>query len=520
MTKVKTRLLSITGLLACASLTTGCFTPAGYAEHGAAEEHGAEPGAEHAEHADAEPAAGDGKVIVEGIKPGTAPRKLDIKAPEIAYEAPYDGKPLSSKTVAQDIVIEEFALGTGDDVVAENKLVEFSFKGYSTINANQVMGSRMAPAKMVINESTRARDPIAAAMADAMLGMKVGGKRRVKIPSSIIEKDAPPGRPAIGDLMMVVEIVSLADAPVLASAEAYAGVPVASKKLDNGLEIYDYAEGEGRAAKAGDQVITHYVGQLTDGTEFDSSHSRAEGLAVVLGGGGVIPGFSQGLEGAKVGMLRKVVIPPELGYGGREQGKIPADSTLVFLLQNHRGRRGARDAADAPGHGWDARQPASAPAQAGQAGRARRQVVVGANPHESPRRSAPRALCLRSGRGSALRNAGHDREPTLSGRGLALGQVLLPLADGQLLELVDGGVELGNRRVVVALVAELLGLDGGPVLHQQRLHEDPVGDLEHRGHQPARDRDRQHRDLELLVSRTRRTRGWSARRSAARSTSA
>jgi FKBP-type peptidyl-prolyl cis-trans isomerase len=337
MTKVKTRLSSIAVLLACASLTTGCFTPAGYAagEHGAAEEHGGvaeehgeEPGAEHpdAEHA-------DGEKIVEGIVLGTPSRKLQITAPEIVYEAPYDGKPLSSKSLGKGIEIEEFALGSGDVAVGENKVVEFSFKGYSSINANQVMGSRAAPAKMVINESTRNRDPIASAMADAMLGMKPGGKRRVKIPASIIEKDAPPGRPPIGDLMMVVEIVSIADAPVLASAEKYAGEPVASKKLDNGLEIYDYTAGEGRAAKAGDQVVTHYIGQLTDGTEFDSSHSRAEGLTVVLGGGGVIPGFSQGLEGAKVGMLRKVVIPPELGYGAREQGKIPANSTLVFLLQ-------------------------------------------------------------------------------------------------------------------------------------------------------------------------------------------
>jgi len=327
MTKAHSRLSSLASVLACATLATGCFTPADYGA-GVAEEHGAaEP-----EKAESEPQV-EGEKIVEGIIPGSESKKLEIKAPEIPYEPPFDGKPLSSKTLDNGIVIEEFVLGSGDVEVAEDKMIEFHFKGYAGANGRQVMGSRMTPAKMAVNDSTRDRDPIAKAMIEGMLGMKAGGKRRVKVPNSIVEEGAPPGRPAIGDLWMTVEVVGVADAPVLAKPDAFTGTPVASKKLDNGLEIYDYAAGDGRAAKSGDKVVTHYIGQLTDGTEFDSSHSRAEGLPVVLGGGGVIAGFSQGLEGAKVGMLRKVVIPPELGYGDRDQGKIPPNSTLVFLLQ-------------------------------------------------------------------------------------------------------------------------------------------------------------------------------------------
>lgn len=307
-------------------LATGCFTPADYGA-GVAEEHG------DAKEEPAEQSQASGEKIVEGIIPGTTAPKPEIKAPEIPYEAPFDGEPLSSRTLENGVQIEEFVLGTEGEEVSENKLVEFSFKGYAGNNGRQVMGSRVAPAKMVINESTRKRDPIASAMADAMIGMKKGGKRRVKVPASIVEEGAPPGRPSMGDIYMTVEVVSIADAPVLLGPEAYSGEPIATKKKENGLEIYDYAAGEGRAAKEGDQVVTHYIGQLTDGTEFDSSHGRAEGLPVILGAGGVIPGFSQGLEGAKVGMLRKVVIPPELGYGERDQGKIPPNSTLVFMLQ-------------------------------------------------------------------------------------------------------------------------------------------------------------------------------------------
>lgn len=326
MIKADSRLSSLAFALAGAALVTGCFTPAGY---------GGEAAEEHTEVLSVAPPTlpPSEERIVEGIVPGTEAKKLEIKEPEIPYEPPFDGKPLSSKTIARDILIEDFALGTQGEAVAENNLVEFHFKGYASNNGRQMMGSRMTPSKMVINNATRKRDPIAGAMVDAMIGMKVGGKRRVKVPAAIIEKDAPAGRPSIGDMWITVEIVSITAAPVLHGPEAYAGTPIASNKHDNGLETYDYMAGEGRAAKDGDHVVTHYIGQLTDGTEFDSSHSRGEGLPVVLGAGGVIEGFSQGLVGAKAGMLRKVVIPPELGYGGRDGGKIPPNSTLVFLLQ-------------------------------------------------------------------------------------------------------------------------------------------------------------------------------------------
>lgn len=325
MTKALTRLSSLASLLACATLATGCFTPANYGGEAAREQEAADESTPSSE--------AEGEKIVEGIIPGTAAEKLEIKIPEIPYEAPFDGDPVSSRTLDNGVQIEEFELGTKGDEVTENTLVEFSFKGYSSNNGRQIMGSRMAPAKMVINDATRKRDPIAGALADAMLGMKEGGKRRVKVPAAVVEKDAPAGRPSMGDIYLTVEVVSVADAPVLQGPEAFMGEPIASNKLDNGLEIYDYVAGQGRAAKKGDQVTTHYIGQLTDGTEFDSSHSRAEGMSVVLGSGGVIAGFDQGLEGVKPGMLRKLVIPPELGYGERSTGKIPANSTLVFMLQ-------------------------------------------------------------------------------------------------------------------------------------------------------------------------------------------
>lgn len=82
--------------------------------------------------------------------------------------------------------------------------------------------------------------------------------------------------------------------------------------------------------RKGDMVEMHYTGTLNDGTEFDSSIPRGQPLRFKLGSGQVIKGWDQGLLGMCVGEKRKLVIPPELGYGSREMGKIPADSTLTF----------------------------------------------------------------------------------------------------------------------------------------------------------------------------------------------
>jgi len=75
------------------------------------------------------------------------------------------------------------------------------------------------------------------------------------------------------------------------------------------------------------------VGTLTDGTKFDSSVDRGQPFDFELGAGRVIKGWDEGVAGMKVGGKRKLVIPPDLGYGGRAIGKIPANSTLIFEVE-------------------------------------------------------------------------------------------------------------------------------------------------------------------------------------------
>lgn len=86
-----------------------------------------------------------------------------------------------------------------------------------------------------------------------------------------------------------------------------------------------------RKSKARDTIQVHYRGTLaSDGTEFDASYNRGDPLSFTVGQGMVIKGWDEGLLGMCPGDQRKLTIPPELGYGERAMGPIPAGSTLIF----------------------------------------------------------------------------------------------------------------------------------------------------------------------------------------------
>src|SRR5687767_14952724 len=101
-----------------------------------------------------------------------------------------------------------------------------------------------------------------------------------------------------------------------------------------GLQIEDVKVGTGDTAETGKTVSVHYTGWLTDGKKFDSSKDRGQPFEFPLGGGRVIKGWDEGVKGMKVGGVRKLTIPPEMGYGARGAGGvIPPDATLVFEVE-------------------------------------------------------------------------------------------------------------------------------------------------------------------------------------------
>ncbi len=100
-----------------------------------------------------------------------------------------------------------------------------------------------------------------------------------------------------------------------------------------GLQIEDVKVGTGAAAQNGNVVTVHYTGTLVNGTKFDSSVDRGQPFSFTLGAGQVIQGWEEGLLGMKVGGKRKLRIPPDMAYGDRALGPIPANSTLIFEVE-------------------------------------------------------------------------------------------------------------------------------------------------------------------------------------------
>lgn len=103
----------------------------------------------------------------------------------------------------------------------------------------------------------------------------------------------------------------------------------------------DVKVGDGAEATAGKMVSVHYTGWLYDeaaadkhGKKFDSSRDRGQPFQFPLGGGQVIKGWDQGVQGMKIGGQRTLVIPAEMGYGARGAGGvIPPNATLVFDVE-------------------------------------------------------------------------------------------------------------------------------------------------------------------------------------------
>ena len=103
--------------------------------------------------------------------------------------------------------------------------------------------------------------------------------------------------------------------------------------MSNGLVIEDIKIGDGQEVEKFNIVTVNYTGLLEDGTKFDSSLNPGRTpFRFTVGAGQVIQGWDQGLIGMKVGGKRKLTIPPELGYGSRDNGPIPANSTLIFEI--------------------------------------------------------------------------------------------------------------------------------------------------------------------------------------------
>ena len=128
-------------------------------------------------------------------------------------------------------------------------------------------------------------------------------------------------------------LFTMASEKTSSNSSPLAGAEIgASQVTSSGLQITELVSGEGQEATPGTTVSVNYKGTLDNGKEFDSSYGRGP-FEFSLGAGMVIKGWDEGVAGMKVGGKRKLVIPPELGYGSRGIGPIPPNSVLTFEVE-------------------------------------------------------------------------------------------------------------------------------------------------------------------------------------------
>ncbi|HEX4496013.1 MAG TPA: FKBP-type peptidyl-prolyl cis-trans isomerase [Thermoanaerobaculia bacterium] len=114
---------------------------------------------------------------------------------------------------------------------------------------------------------------------------------------------------------------------VPARSDAAAGPEVVTP---SGVRYVDLRVGSGDEAQTGKIVEVQYVGWLQDGTRFDSSRDRDRPFTFRLGAGDALKGWDEGLAGMKVGGKRKLIIPPDLGFGKQGVGSVVPPGSILF----------------------------------------------------------------------------------------------------------------------------------------------------------------------------------------------
>jgi peptidylprolyl isomerase len=160
-----------------------------------------------------------------------------------------------------------------------------------------------------------------------MVGMKVGGRREIDIPAALGYGTAgqPPAVSPNEDLTFVVDLLAFSPLRPSPTVVAHDGPAPTT------LEVENLIIGHGPKAGPNSTVTVHYVGaNWSTGKVFDSSWTRGEPTSFTLTG--VVPGFSQGITGMRVGGRRALSIPADLGYGAAGQPPAISPNEPLFFI--------------------------------------------------------------------------------------------------------------------------------------------------------------------------------------------
>ena len=231
------------------------------------------------------------------------------------------------------------AINPGDgDTIEAGQNVALDYVVYAGADASQIYSTYDSGVPEVVS---LVEGQVVADLYDALVGQQVGADLLYVYPDDSTEDGT-----AVIMAVTVASAVTPLEKAEGTAVEPAAGLPAVTLD-ETGKPSIDFAdagdmptelvvqpliEGEGAEVAEGDQVTVHYTGWLWDGEQFDSSWDRGAAASFTLSSGSLIDGWVQGLAGQTVGSQVLLVVPPELAYGEEERDSIPANSTLVFVI--------------------------------------------------------------------------------------------------------------------------------------------------------------------------------------------
>lgn len=223
--------------------------------------------------------------------------------------------PEKQKVLGNGVMVEPLKVGTGAQIGADD-VVSLKYaiwdKTGRLLDCTQRSGRNFSGKLDALNWTF---------LKSVVSSMKVGGIVRAEVPNALVEQTQ-------SDSVWELELVSVKQIKMPKFRQLAKDKVVTTQ---SGLQYEVIEQGEGDSPKKFNTVSANYTGWLTDGTMFDSSHARGEPSEFPLGR--VIAGWTEGLQLMKPGASFLFQIPPELGYGAKQSGKIPANSTLIFLVE-------------------------------------------------------------------------------------------------------------------------------------------------------------------------------------------
>lgn len=256
------------------------------------------------------------------------------KAPKVSWDGTFEADEITSETLIE---------GEGEEVSSGDRVQAHIWIGNAIPKEEVFSTFEQGPETLTADE-----EQLSEVFLEGLEGHTIGS--RVAVAASATDAFGEQGNPqlqignkdsilVIIDLMEMYEEPKPVDAPKAQQPKVVEekGTPVAldfagleEPQADGELLRTVVKEGDGKTLEPESTITANYLGMVHGAKKpFDESYSKQPAEFSLQQ---VVPGWTYGLSGLKVGSRVLLTIPPELGYGAQEQAGIPADSTLYFVV--------------------------------------------------------------------------------------------------------------------------------------------------------------------------------------------